>query len=84
MAGQHYLVMSEDTKQRAESLDNGQMTEIVFFFCKVLLAEHGQIKDDVVLDHIEHVFFEPKSIAFGNQFQSLSRVYLYSFAFAGE
>lgn len=49
-------------------MNNWSETAKSLFFCEVLFAEHGNIKNSIVLNHEEKVIFQTQKIAFFDNF----------------
>ena len=69
MRGQNYLIMTKANQKRANFFNDGDVIEIAFLFGHELLAEHCNIVNYIVLNHIEHVFLESQAITISDQLQ---------------
>jgi hypothetical protein len=60
------------------------MCKVCFPFGHHLLAEHGQVVDGVILDHVEAVLLKTQPVALAQNIQQSPRSYSYAFALSGE
>ena len=68
MRSQNKLIIAERFNERAQKMNDWSEAAKGLFFCEVLFAEHGNIKNSIVLNHEEKVIFQTQKIALFDNF----------------